>query len=155
MKRKKRTDGDFFCSGFSGRFSCTDFPAFFSWRSNQSGDLIPSESYLNGILGAHLQLLSSQPVFSAAASLRHLLNAAVRLANDLVIWSLPLLSSSTSSSLTVESAAFPVSLPSDWPCTTFGVPPRTLFHLFVFLALAKDLGFTVSVRLPKRSKTRC
>lgn len=63
--------------------SSSDFPAFFSWRSGQSGDLIPSESYLNGILTAHLQLLSSQPVFSPASSLRHLLNAAVRLANDL------------------------------------------------------------------------
>ncbi len=66
--------------------SNSDFPAFFSWRSGQSGDLIPSESYLNGILSAHLQLLSSQSVFSPASSLRHLLNAAVRLANDLVVW---------------------------------------------------------------------
>ena len=66
--------------------SSADFPAFFSWGSNQSGDLIPSESYLNGILNAHLQLLSSQPAFNPAASLRHLLNAAVRLANDLVVW---------------------------------------------------------------------
>ena len=64
----------------------SDFPAFFSWRSNQSGDLIPSESYLNAILNSHLQQLSSQPVFSPASSLRHLLNAAVRLANDLVVW---------------------------------------------------------------------
>ena len=66
--------------------SVSDFPAFFSWRSNQSGDLIPSESYVNGILNSHLQLLSSRPVFSPASSLRHLLNAAVRLANDLVVW---------------------------------------------------------------------
>ena len=66
--------------------STAEFPAFFSWRSGQSGDLIPSESYLNGILNTHLKLLSSQPVFSPASSLRHLLNAAVRLANDLVVW---------------------------------------------------------------------
>ena len=59
------------------------------WNSSSSrpsfrGALVSLvESYFNGILTAHLQLLSSQPVFSPASSLRHLLNAAVRLANDL------------------------------------------------------------------------
>ena len=65
------------------------FPSFSSGRSSGTGpsaDLIPSESYLNGILNAHLQLLSSQQTFSPASSLRHLLDAAVRLANDLVVW---------------------------------------------------------------------
>ena len=66
--------------------TCLEFPAFFSWSNSHSNDLIPSESYLNNLLNAHLQLLSSQPVFSSASSLRHLLNAGVRLANDLVSW---------------------------------------------------------------------
>ena len=69
--------------------SGSHFPSFSSGRMSGSGpsaDLIPSESYLNGILNAHLQLLSSQQTFSPASSLRHLLDAAVRLANDLVVW---------------------------------------------------------------------
>jgi hypothetical protein len=61
--------------------SCSEFPAILAWRSSFGGDIIPAESYIDAVRGAHLAATPS----GLGSLMRHNLTVLVTLAIDLVV----------------------------------------------------------------------
>jgi E3 ubiquitin-protein ligase UBR4 len=61
--------------------SCSEFPTVLAWRSAFGGDIIPAESYIDAVRGAHLAASPS----GLGSLLRHNLTVLATLAIDLVV----------------------------------------------------------------------
>ncbi|XP_074655636.1 E3 ubiquitin-protein ligase UBR4-like [Tubulanus polymorphus] len=63
-----------------------EFPPVGAWRNAFANDIIPSESYVDAVLVAHLSALSAQTNNSIQGSLKHALQSLVRFCGDLSNW---------------------------------------------------------------------
>ncbi|KAK8723161.1 hypothetical protein OTU49_011870, partial [Cherax quadricarinatus] len=61
----------------------TDFPAARAWRNSMSGDVLPGETYVSGVVMGHVSTLSAQPAFTINFSLKHVMHTLVTFATDL------------------------------------------------------------------------
>uniref|UniRef100_T1IY63 UBR-type domain-containing protein n=1 Tax=Strigamia maritima TaxID=126957 RepID=T1IY63_STRMM len=65
----------------------SEFPTINAWRNAFANDVIPAETYLSSVQSSHMGTLSSQVNFTTNLSLKHVLNALVKLTSDLITWS--------------------------------------------------------------------
>ncbi|KAG0725109.1 E3 ubiquitin-protein ligase UBR4 [Chionoecetes opilio] len=64
----------------------TDFPAAHAWLNSLSGDVLPGESYVSGVVMGHAGTLSAQTTFTINLALKHVMHTLVTFATDLAGW---------------------------------------------------------------------